>query len=196
MMAQSDIKRLLAYSSVEHMGLLVLGLGIGGVGAYGTMLHLVNNGLAKGLLFLAVGNVVLATGTSHAPTHTRHPAVAARVRRAAGRRTLRGDGVAAIRTLPERVHHPDAALCAADIPGWPRRCCCSWPSSSSAWPPSSSRWCTASPIRRCRGHGRAAGSPADRWRWRRVSCCSASTSPRRCTQCSRGPPRVSAEVRP
>jgi hydrogenase-4 component F len=67
MVAQSDIKRLLAYSSVEHMGLLVLGLGVGGVGAYGTMLHLINNGLAKGLLFLAVGNVVLATGTSHAP---------------------------------------------------------------------------------------------------------------------------------
>lgn len=67
MVAQNDIKRLLAYSSVEHMGLLVLGLGVGGVGTYGTVLHLVNNGLAKGLLFLAVGNVVLATGTSYAP---------------------------------------------------------------------------------------------------------------------------------
>jgi hydrogenase-4 component F len=67
MVAQNDIKRLLAYSSVEHMGLLVLGLGVGGVGVYGTVLHLVNNGLAKGLLFLAVGNVVLATGTSYAP---------------------------------------------------------------------------------------------------------------------------------
>jgi hydrogenase-4 component F len=67
MVAQSDIKRLLAYSSVEHMGLLVLGLGVGGVGTYGSVLHLINNGLAKGLLFLAVGNVVLATGTSYAP---------------------------------------------------------------------------------------------------------------------------------
>jgi hydrogenase-4 component F len=67
MVAQNDIKRLLAYSSVEHMGLLVLGLGVGGVGTYGTVLHLINNGLAKGLLFLAVGNVVLATGTSYAP---------------------------------------------------------------------------------------------------------------------------------
>jgi hydrogenase-4 component F len=67
MVAQNDIKRLLAYSSVEHMGLLVLGLGVGGVGAYGTVLHLINNGLAKGLLFLAVGNVVLATGTPYAP---------------------------------------------------------------------------------------------------------------------------------
>ena len=61
---QSDVKRLLAYSSVEHMGLLVLGLGLGGVGSYGTMLHVVNNGLAKSWLFLVVGNVVLASGSS------------------------------------------------------------------------------------------------------------------------------------
>lgn len=63
---QGDLKRLLAYSSVEHMGLLVLGLGLGGVGAYGTVLHMLNNGLAKGWLFLVAGNVVLATGTSGA----------------------------------------------------------------------------------------------------------------------------------
>jgi len=61
---QGDIKRLLAYSSVEHMGLLVLGLGLGGTGAYGAVLHALNNGLAKAMIFLAVGNVVLVTGTS------------------------------------------------------------------------------------------------------------------------------------
>ncbi len=64
MIGQSDLKRLLAYSSVEHMGLLVLGLGLGGVGPYGTVLHLINNALAKGVMFLAVGNVVLATGSA------------------------------------------------------------------------------------------------------------------------------------
>ena len=63
---QADVRRLLAYSSVEHMGLLVLGLGLGGVGAYGAALHTLNNGLAKGLMFLAVGNVVLVNGTSAA----------------------------------------------------------------------------------------------------------------------------------
>ncbi len=63
---QTDVKRLLAYSSVEHAGLLVLGLGLGGVGVYGSVLHLINNALVKGLLFLAVGNVVLATGTATA----------------------------------------------------------------------------------------------------------------------------------
>lgn len=63
---QSDIKRLLAYSSVEHMGLLVLGLGVGGAGAFGSVLHVLNNGVAKGMLFLATGNLVLATGSSAA----------------------------------------------------------------------------------------------------------------------------------
>jgi hydrogenase-4 component F len=63
---QTDLKRLLAYSSVEHMGLLVLGLGLGGVGTYGSMLHLVNNALCKGWVFLVTGNIVLATGSSTA----------------------------------------------------------------------------------------------------------------------------------
>lgn len=63
---QGDVRRLLAYSSVEHMGLLVLGVGLGGAGAYGAVLHTLNNGLAKGLMFLAAGNIVLATGTSAA----------------------------------------------------------------------------------------------------------------------------------
>lgn len=63
---QTDLKRLLAYSSVEHMGILVLALAIGGVGSYGAMLHLISNGLAKGLTFLAVGNVVLFYRTSEA----------------------------------------------------------------------------------------------------------------------------------
>jgi hydrogenase-4 component F len=64
MLGQADIKRMLAYSSVEHMGLLVVGLGIGGAGAYGAVLHVLNNGLLKGALFLVVGNLVLAAGTS------------------------------------------------------------------------------------------------------------------------------------
>ncbi|HET7039831.1 MAG TPA: proton-conducting transporter membrane subunit [Gemmatimonadales bacterium] len=68
LVGQTDLRRLLAYSSVEHMGLLSLGLGLGGVGAYGAMLHMVNNALVKGLMFLAVGNVLLAAGDGAAPT--------------------------------------------------------------------------------------------------------------------------------
>jgi hydrogenase-4 component F len=59
---QKDIKRLLAYSSVEHMGVLVLGLGLGGAAATGALFHLGNNALAKGLLFLCAGNIHRAYG--------------------------------------------------------------------------------------------------------------------------------------
>ncbi|MGZ8853889.1 MAG: proton-conducting transporter transmembrane domain-containing protein [Thermoanaerobaculia bacterium] len=57
MVGQRDFKRLLAYSSVEHMGILVLGIGIGGLGIFGALLHVVNNALTKGVLFLAAGNI-------------------------------------------------------------------------------------------------------------------------------------------
>jgi hydrogenase-4 component F len=57
MVAQRDIKRMLAYSSVEHMGILMLGLGIGAPALYGTMLHVVTNAATKGLLFLSAGNI-------------------------------------------------------------------------------------------------------------------------------------------
>jgi len=57
MIGQRDFKRMLAYSSVEHMGILVLGLGIGGSALYGTMLHVVTNGMTKGVLFLSAGNI-------------------------------------------------------------------------------------------------------------------------------------------
>ncbi len=55
---QGDYKRLLAYSSVEHMGILALGVGIGGGAAFGAMLHAVNHSLAKGTLFLLSGNIL------------------------------------------------------------------------------------------------------------------------------------------
>ena len=57
MVRQRDFKRMLAYSSVEHMGILVLGVGIGGAAVYGALLHLINNGLTKGVLFLSAGNI-------------------------------------------------------------------------------------------------------------------------------------------
>lgn len=54
---QRDFKRLLAYSSVEHMGILVLGIGIGGPGIFAALLHTINNALVKGVLFLSAGNI-------------------------------------------------------------------------------------------------------------------------------------------
>ena len=61
---QSDYRRLLAYSSVEHMGILVFGLGFGIAGAQGALLHVLSNALAKGVLFLVAGNVLQICGTS------------------------------------------------------------------------------------------------------------------------------------
>jgi hydrogenase-4 component F len=63
MVRQRDFKRMLAYSSVEHMGILVLGIGIGGAAVYGALLHLINNGLTKGVLFLSAGNIHRAFGS-------------------------------------------------------------------------------------------------------------------------------------
>jgi len=63
MAAQRDFKRLLAYSSVEHMGILALGLGLGGPALFGTMLHVLTNGLTKGVLFLSAGNIHRAYGS-------------------------------------------------------------------------------------------------------------------------------------
>jgi len=57
MVGQRDFKRMLAYSSVEHMGILIFGIGIGGAATFGALLHLVNNALAKGGMFLAAGNI-------------------------------------------------------------------------------------------------------------------------------------------
>jgi hydrogenase-4 component F len=63
MARQRDFKRMLAYSSVEHMGILVLGIGLGGAGVFGSLLHMVNNGFAKGVLFLSAANIHRAFGS-------------------------------------------------------------------------------------------------------------------------------------
>ena len=57
MVRQRDYKRMLAYSSVEHMGILVLGTAIGGAGLFGALFHVLNNGFAKGVLFLSAANI-------------------------------------------------------------------------------------------------------------------------------------------
>ncbi len=61
-LVQRDIKRLLAYSSVENMGLVAVALGIGGpLGIFAALLHTLNHSLAKTLLFCGSGNVLLST---------------------------------------------------------------------------------------------------------------------------------------
>ena len=55
-MAQADIKRILAYSTVSQLGLMMVSLGVGGVAA--GMMHLLAHGFFKALLFLGAGSVI------------------------------------------------------------------------------------------------------------------------------------------
>jgi hydrogenase-4 component F len=63
---QSDYKRMLAYSSVEHMGIAMLGVGLGGIAGLGALLHVVNHSLTKAMLFLLAGNILGAYRTKTA----------------------------------------------------------------------------------------------------------------------------------
>jgi hydrogenase-4 component B len=72
---QHDLKRLLAYHSIENVGIILLGLGAGmmalssgraelaAVGIMASLYHTLNHAVFKGLLFLGAGGVVMATGT-------------------------------------------------------------------------------------------------------------------------------------
>jgi formate hydrogenlyase subunit 3/multisubunit Na+/H+ antiporter MnhD subunit len=72
---QRDMKRVLAYSSIENMGLIVLAVGVAfwgstsghpqvaALGMAGALLHTWNHSLMKGLMFLAAGSVLHASGT-------------------------------------------------------------------------------------------------------------------------------------
>jgi hydrogenase-4 component F len=57
-----DFKRMLAYSSVEHMGILSIGAALGGAGAFAALFHVWGNSLTKGALFLSAGNLRRAAG--------------------------------------------------------------------------------------------------------------------------------------
>ncbi|MDP2653046.1 MAG: hydrogenase 4 subunit F [Candidatus Omnitrophota bacterium] len=56
---QKDLKRLLAYSSIEHIGIITLGFGLGGpVGITGALLHIFNHAVSKSLMFFGAGAIV------------------------------------------------------------------------------------------------------------------------------------------
>jgi NADH-quinone oxidoreductase subunit M len=62
-LAQKDIKRLLAYSSVSQMGYVLFALGVfTTTGVAGGMFHLINHAFSKGLLFMTAGAVIHQTG--------------------------------------------------------------------------------------------------------------------------------------
>ena len=76
-LTQTDIKRLLAYSTIENSGIMILGLGasmvalahgrreLAALAVAGSLAHVLNHAVFKGLLFLGAGSVVIATGRRH-----------------------------------------------------------------------------------------------------------------------------------
>jgi hydrogenase-4 component F len=65
-LVQRNFRRLLAYSSIDHAGIMAAGLGFGGkIGALGAALHMVFHGVTKPLLFFCAGNVQQHYGTPH-----------------------------------------------------------------------------------------------------------------------------------
>lgn len=105
-LVQPSLKRLLAYSSVENMGVIALGIGIGWLGVTrdaplvavagfsSALLHVLNHGLFKGLLFLGAGSVLHACG------HVRIDRLGGLLRRMPWTGTTFLVGVAAISALP------------------------------------------------------------------------------------------------
>jgi hydrogenase-4 component F len=65
-LVQDNYKRLLAYSSIEHMGIISLGVGFGGpLGIYGALLHILNHALSKPLMFFASGKIQSRFGSTN-----------------------------------------------------------------------------------------------------------------------------------
>ena len=64
---QDDLKRLLAYSTIAHLGYVLLGIAIGGLGStlgfQGGVLHIICHGYSKATLFFCAGSIAYVTGT-------------------------------------------------------------------------------------------------------------------------------------
>ncbi|HEU4929712.1 MAG TPA: proton-conducting transporter membrane subunit [Candidatus Krumholzibacteria bacterium] len=68
LLATRDFKRMLAYSSVEHMGILAVGAALGAAGLAAALYHVWSNALTKGALFLSAGNIRRSARASTADT--------------------------------------------------------------------------------------------------------------------------------
>ncbi len=92
---QTQVKRLLAYSSLSHVGYMLVGLGItvythNATGAQGSLFHMLNHGLMKGLAFLAAGSLLYAL---HVASGSHKPLVIADLNGAAQRYPLAALGL-------------------------------------------------------------------------------------------------------
>ena len=106
-----DIKRFFAYSSIEHMGLIVFAFGMGGpLANFAGLLHMAMHSLTKSGIFFAVGHIAQAKGTQRFADirgPQRHPSAARRRLRPGRGRDRRP---AAVRGLHQRIPDPDHDL--------------------------------------------------------------------------------------
>ena len=115
---QNGIKRLMAYSSVEHMGVVALGFGFGGpLGIAGALYHMLNHSLNKSLMFFGAGNVMRSYGSKEIrnihDVWARFPSAGCAVA-CRGRRYYRR---AAVRTVSQRTCDPCAPASSAATTG-------------------------------------------------------------------------------
>ncbi len=107
-LVQRNFRRLLAYSSIDHTGIMVAAIGFGGkLGALGAVLHMLFHAVTKPLLFFSAGNVQQEFGSPLLPQGARrypHPPLDGR---SVPARHLRRDRHAPLQHLSERVHRPE-----------------------------------------------------------------------------------------
>ena len=133
---QTDYKRLLAYSSIEHMGILALGVGIGGIAGFGAMLHAVNHSVAKAMLFLAAGNTLAYFRTKSTLEARGTLATAADDRNPVDRRPAGHHRLAAVRRVRQRIRRSERHDRRRTHTSWPFSISRHCRSSSSACRPS------------------------------------------------------------
>ena len=145
---QKDVKRLFAYSSIEHMGIITFAFGMGGpIATFAGLLHMTVHSLTKSAIFFAVGHAAQKAGTQMIDDIrgliTRQPDD----RLGPDARRARDPRHAAVRRVRERVpdpHHRDARAAVGDaVPAASRSASRSRRSSATC-----SRWCSARPRRK------------------------------------------------
>ena len=107
-LVQRNFRRLLAYSSIDHAGIMVAALGFGGkLGALGAMLHMLFHGVTKPLMFFSRRQRAAAFRLALLPQGARGHSHAAVDRRAVPAGDLCRHRHAALQHLPKRIHRPE-----------------------------------------------------------------------------------------
>ena len=146
LIAQRDYKRMLAYSSIEHMGLLALGAAVGGpLATAAVLLHMLGHGLAKSTLFLGAGRILQATGTSQIAGVRGVGRPRTGDRRLLRRRRARTDRVSPVQRVRERVRPRPRRFRRRASDGSPRPFSCSCSSSPPPWSGTPAGCCSARP---------------------------------------------------